>query len=176
MSVQEQLEKTMTSSFYANPSYMNGGSFTIYSGSRRQRGGGFLGSLRSVMKPVGQNIIKGVKAIARNKAVQDIAKAAAQTGTQLLANVAVDALHGQDIRDSFSNRGKQAALNILTGDNDSPPSKKRKMIVNNNSSYVNTQEAPSRKLKQKKGKTIVRKNYRRQKRLSRAELNRKDLF
>ena len=155
---------------------MNGGSFTIYSGSRRQRGGGFLGSLRNVMKPVGQNLIRGVKAIAKNKAVQDIAKAAAQTGTQLLANVAVDALHGQNIRDSFTNRGKQAALNLLSGENDSPPKKKRKVIVNDNSSYVNTKKSSSQKLKQKNRPTVVRKNHRRVKRLSRAELNRKDLF
>ena len=74
----------MAYNFYSGPSHMNGGSFTIYAGSRRQRGGGFLGSLRSVVTPVGRNIWKGMKSVARSKTFQNIAKTAARKGADVL--------------------------------------------------------------------------------------------
>ena len=150
---------------------MNGGAFTIYSGSRRQRGGGFLGSLRSIMAPVGRNLVKGVKSIARNKTVQDIAKMVGRKGTEALANVAVDALQGRNIRDSFSERSKRAALEALTGDVGPPASKKRRVTVKRKSN-VKTQA----QLKQKRGSPVFKKSNRGKRRLSRAELNRKNLF
>lgn len=151
---------------------MTGGAFTIYSGSRRQRGGGFLGSFRKIMAPVGRNMVKGIKTIAKNKTVQEIAKAAAQKGAEVLTNVAVDALQGQHIGHSLGQRTKQAALDALTGQSSSsaPVAKKRKVTVK--SSYINT----SKKLKQKKRLGRKRKVTRGKKRLSRAELNRKELF
>ena len=163
----------MASAFYANPSYMSGGSFTIYSGSRRQRGGGFLGSMRNIMAPVGRNVLRGLKTAASNKTVQKIAKAAARKGTEVLAGVAVDALQGRDIRESINSRAKQAALEALTG-NSEPAPKRRKVSIKSQpkSSYVNTEK----KLKQKSRLAKVVKSSRRKKRLSRAELNRKDLF
>ena len=150
---------------------MSGGAFTIYSGTRRQKGGGILGSIRKVMSPVGRNMLKGIKTIAKNKTVRDIAKVAAQKGAEVLTNVAVDALQGQHIGQSLGQRTKQAALEALTGNASSnePAQKRRKVTVK--SSYINT----SKKLKQKKG--LKRKKITRgKKRLSRAELNRKQLF
>ena len=47
------------SNFYAAPSHMAGG-FTIYSGSRRQRGGNLLGSLGRLLVPAGKAIVKRV--------------------------------------------------------------------------------------------------------------------
>lgn len=166
-----------SSTFYASPSYMNGGAFTVYSGSRRQKGGGFLGSLRSIMAPVGRNLVKGVQNIARNKTVQDLAKTVARKGTEALANVAVDALQGRNIREAFSDRSKRAALEALTGDVTShPPQKKRRVSIKKqvkNNPYI----ASGNGFKQKKRLQVVKQKFRRgKKRLSRAELNRKDLF
>ena len=47
------------SNFYAGPSRMTGG-FTIYSGSRRQRGGNLLGTLGGLMIPAGKVLAKGI--------------------------------------------------------------------------------------------------------------------
>ena len=162
----------MSSTFYSAPTYMSGGAFTIYSGSRRQKGGGFLGSMRKMISPVGRNMLKGMKAIARNKTVRDMAKVAARKGAEVLTNVAVDALQGQHIGQSLGRRAKQAALESLTGNipSDEPAPKRRRVAVN--SSYVNT----SKKLKQKKSLRGKKKLTRGKKRLSRAELNRKELF
>ena len=162
----------MTSSFYTGPSYMNGGAFTIYSGSRRQRGGGFMGSIRSMMAPVGRNVLKGMKSIAKNKAIQKVAKVAAQKGAEILTGVAVDALQGQNIGDSFGARTRQVALNTLTGNASAnePRPKKRKVTVK--AAYINS----NKKLKQKKVSVRKKKLTRGKKRLSRAELNRKELF
>jgi len=163
----------MASGFYTSPSYMNGGSFTIYSGSRRQRGGSFmgsmrnaLGSVRSAMRPVGRNIAKGFKSIVKNKTVQDIAKKAAQKGAEVLTGVAVDALQGRNARESLEERAKQATLNALIGE-DEPRAKKRKVMIKSSSVVqgLKQNKTPHRK-HNKKGK----------KRLSRAKLNRKDLF
>ena len=162
----------MSSAFYSTPTYMSGGAFTIYSGTRRQKGGGFFGSIRKVISPVGRNMLKGIKTIARNKTVQDIAKVAARKGAEVLTNVAVDALQGQHIGRSLGQRTKQAALETLTGNTSSiePAPKRRKVTVK--SAYINT----STKLKQKKGLKRKKKITRGKKRLSRAELNRKQLF
>ena len=53
---------------------MSGGSFTIYSGARRQQGGAFLGSLRRFMAPIGRTAWSGMKSLARNKTVRSVAK------------------------------------------------------------------------------------------------------
>lgn len=161
----------MSSTFYAAPTYMSGGAFTIYSGARRQKGGGFLGSLRKVISPVGRNMVKGLKTIARNKTVRDIAKVAARKGAEVLTNVAVDALQGQHIGQSLGRRTKQAALETLTGNASNEPAPKRRKVTVK-SSYINT----SQKLKQKKRIGRKKQLTRGKKRLSRAELNRKQLF
>jgi len=155
----------MSANFYSAPTYMSGGAFTIYSGSRRQMGGGFLGSLRSAMAPMGRNILKGFKSLARNKTVQDIAKTAAQKGAEVLTGVAVDALQGQNIGQSLEARSKRAALEALIG-NKEPVAKRRKVTIKS--------EKSKKVFKQKNG--IKRKNKSSKGKLSRAELNRRELF
>ena len=55
------------SNFYAAPSHMTGG-FTIYSGSRRQRGGFLLGSLGKLLIPAGKALAKRIGAKAAEMA------------------------------------------------------------------------------------------------------------
>ena len=55
------------SNFYAAPSHMTGG-FTIYSGSRRQRGGFLLGSLSKLLIPAGKALAKRIGAKAAEMA------------------------------------------------------------------------------------------------------------
>ena len=117
----------MSSNFYAAPSYMSGGSFTIYSGSRRQRGGGFLGSMKRYMAPIGRTAFKGMKSLARNKVVRNLAKQAAQKGTEVLAGAAVDALQGRNLGEALRERGREVALKSLTGGPPQRSSSKRKL-------------------------------------------------
>ena len=137
----------MAAEFYARPSYMNGGAFTIYSGSRRQKGGGILGSIRNALMPAGRTAMKALKSLARNKTVRGLAKQAVKRGTQVLTNVAVDALQGQDIGQSFKRHGKEAALQAIVGDDE------------DEEDY----EAPPKKRRKKKSKKLKQSNRRRQK-------------
>ena len=147
-----------------------GGAFTIYSGSRRQRGGGFLGSLRRSLAPIGRQAFRGIKTIAKkvaaNKTVRQVAKKAAQQGAEILGNVAVDALTGRDVGQSIKQHTQQAALRAIVGDNVPPPPPR---------------QSSSNKLKQRKrlapvSNTFTARKRRRINNLSRASLNRQDLF
>ena len=166
----------MTNNFYSAPSSMTGG-YIVYGGYRRQRGAGLFGSFRNFMAPIGKQALSGVKAIARNKAVQDIAKKAAMKGAEVLTGVAVDALQGQNIGDSLKNRSRQAALETLTGQSSTPihnRGRKRKAAKSKNRQV--------KRFKQKKrmgpAKTILNTPPAKKRRtsLSRAALNRKKLF
>lgn len=167
----------MSVEFYARPTFMSGGKYQVYSGGPLQRGGGILSSMRSYLAPMGSKALQGMKAIARNKTVQSIAKKAAERGAEVLTGVAVDALQGRDVGNSFKERSRQAALDTLTG----------------NSSNTSARPKPRKKLKQKKGRkrlastkqiasaplakkkrTLAKKKY--HKSLSRASLNRSELF
>ena len=158
----------MASNFYAAPSYMTGG-YAVYGGYRRQRGAGILGSFRNFMAPIGRQALQGIKSIARNKTVRDIAKQAAAKGAEVLTGVAVDALQGRNIGESFRERGREAALRTLTGQSGPTPGQKKRK--------------KSKKLKQKKrmlpAKSLLQgppAKKRRHNKLSRAALNRKKLF
>ena len=103
----------MIDSFYSQPSRK---SFVVYSGGYvHQRGGGVFGSFRKFMAPVGRSALSGLKAVARNKTVQDIAKKAATKGAEVLTGVAVDALQGRNVHESLKERSRDAALEALTG-------------------------------------------------------------
>lgn len=157
----------MSANFYAKPTYMSGGAFTIYSGSRRQIGGGFLGSIRKAMAPIGRTALQGLKTIARNKTVRGIAKQAAKRGADVLANVAVDALQGRDIGQSFRERGKEAALGALVGEpsGQATPKRRRSAKLKQRTSVPSSQIKSSRGRKRRRGNN-----------LSRAALNRDTLF
>ncbi|MEL7307315.1 MAG: hypothetical protein AAGK05_05200 [Pseudomonadota bacterium] len=160
----------MSIEFYARPTFMSGGNYRVYAGGPFQRGGGILSSIRSYLAPMGSKALQGIKTIARNKTVQNIARKAAEKGAEVLTSVAVDALQGHDVGNSFKERSRQMALNTLTG----------------NSSNASYQPTRRKKLKQKRGKKrlpstkriasepLAKKN--RVRPLSRAKLNRSQLF
>ena len=166
--------------FYTTPTNLSGG-YIVYKGSRRQRGAGIFGSLRQYMSPIGRQALQGIKKIARNKTVQNIAKKAAAKGAEVLTTVAVDALHGRDVGESLRERSREAALRALTGDASAqaPPSRKRKA-----SSAGRRSRKRAKKLKQRKrlgpAKQILQgpppKRRRQGTGLSRAALNRRSLF
>lgn len=85
---------------YSGPTYGSSG-FPIFSGSRRQVGGGVLGSIARLVTPVLKRV--GVPLLKR------VGKNLLDVGT----NVAADALGGRNIRDSFQQHGRAAAYNAL---------------------------------------------------------------
>ena len=117
----------MSANFYSIPSNQVGG-YIVYGSQRRQRGAGVFGSFRKFMAPVGKQALAGVKSIAKNKTVQEIAKKAAAKSAEVLTGVAVDALQGRNVHESFKERSRTAALEALTGKSLEPTvvTKKRK--------------------------------------------------
>lgn len=175
----------MNSNFYSAPSTMAGG-YTVYGGYRRQRGAGVFGSFRKYMAPIGRQALsgmktvgkhaaRGVKKLAKNKLVQNIAKKAAETGAEVLTGVAVDALQGRNVGESLKSRGREVLMNKLTGDaHDPAPSPPRRKS-----------RKSTKKLKQKKRSASANSfkqgpppppTKKRRRVLSRAALNRKQLF
>ena len=89
-----------TAHFYSQPSYVGAG-FPIFSGSRRQRGGGVLGSLARLVLPAVKSVGKAlvpqvvglagdvVKSVSRG---ENIGTAIRRQGTRRLANVGRAAL------------------------------------------------------------------------------------
>ena len=68
-----------TARFYSQPSYIGGGGFPVFAGSRRQRGGGILGSLAKLVLPVVKSVRKSVLRSAGNEAfglARDVAESA----------------------------------------------------------------------------------------------------
>ena len=145
------LEKVNMAAFYANPSYMTGGNYIVYSGARRQRGGAFLSSFKSAIAPLGRgllsgakvagrhmlsgakyagkNVISGIKKAAKNKTVRQIAKQAVQKGSEIAASAAVDALQGRNLNEALRERSREVALKTLTGqDSNMPLRRKRKRV------------------------------------------------
>ena len=135
----------MSAGFYSQPSYMHGGGplYSIYTGTRRQRGGSFFGSMRKYVAPMGRTAIhgfktaarttargvraagrltaRGIKAAAKNKVVQNVAQKALEQGVMLGTNVAVDALQGRNVGDSLKRHSTQQALDVLTGSSTTTP-------------------------------------------------------
>lgn len=177
----------MDVAFYSRPTYMTGGVLPVYSGRRRFRGGGIFSSIRTALAPIGRQVLQGVKTIAKNSTVRNFAKEVGKRGTQVLANVAVDALQGRNVGEAFKERSRQAALTALTGE-DLEPMDVSEPIAPVYEPTVKSSQSSSRAKKQvfalkqnKRTPSIqaVRKaalTKRKAKRLSRAALNRKDLF
>ena len=173
----------MSANFYAGPSHMLGGAFTIYSGTRRQRGGSFFGSLKKIMVPVGQSAVRGLKAAARNPMVQSAAKRVLEQGIALGTNVAVDALQGRNVGESIRERAREGALQALTGTptGSAPtqtPKRKRKRprkLKQRKATPVHatSHQPPAKRRKTSRSQTAVKK---RKRSLSRAALNREELF
>jgi hypothetical protein len=134
-----------------------------------------MGSFRKYMAPIGRQAFKGIKQVARSKTMRRIGKAAAAKGAEVLTGVAVDALTGQNVGESFKNRTRDVALRTLTGEEEQqqqqqrrrqPQGRKRhiqklKQTTNTANHITSTARTPSRKKRR-----II----------SRAALNRNSLF
>ena len=159
----------MSDAFYSAPSYMSGG-YIVYGERRRQRGAGIMGSFRKYMAPIGRQAFKGIKQVARSKTMRRIGKAAAAKGAEVLTGVAVDALTGQNVGESFKNRTRDVALRTLTGEEQQqrrqPQGRKRhiqklKQTPNTSNLITSTARAPP---------------WKKRRIISRAALNRNSLF
>ena len=90
-----------TAAFYSQPTYVQrGGGLPVYSGSRRQRGGSVLGSLKSMFMP----IIDNIKASAIKNAKQE--------AWGLAKGLAWDAFRGKNMANSFKERGLHHAKQL----------------------------------------------------------------
>ena len=88
-----------TAQFYSRPSFAfrgGVGGFHVFSGSRRQRGGSFLGSLKKFFFPIAKNLGSQV----------------ASQGIGLVSDIANDAMTGKNIKDAIKTRGKASAINF----------------------------------------------------------------
>ena len=88
-----------TSQFYSRPSYAfrgGAGGFHVFSGSRRQRGGSFLGALKKFFFPI-------AKSLGRQLLSQ---------GVGLASELANDAMSGKNLKDAIKTRGKASAINF----------------------------------------------------------------
>ena len=91
-----------TARFYSQPSYVGGG-FPVFSGSRRQRGGGIFGALAKMVLPVLKNVGSSVLRTAGREAVG------------LASDVAQSALSGQGlsgIRQTLQQQGLKRLRNV----------------------------------------------------------------
>lgn len=175
-------------SFYSAPSGMAGG-YIIYGGYRRQRGAGMFGSFRNYIAPAGKHIVSGlgkatldaigktamdgVKQASKSDIVRDIAKKAGETGAQVLSGVALDALQGKNVGESVQRRSKEMLmnkLNSLGAPLRRPPAKKAKKKLKQRKRRALSSSPP-----QKQGPPPAKKR-RQQRSISRAALNRKELF
>ena len=81
-----------TASFYAQPSY--GGGFPIFSGSRRQRGGGIFGALARIALPFAKRV------------GSSLLKNGVRQAVGLAQDVASDVVAGKNIGQSIKSQGK----------------------------------------------------------------------
>ena len=89
-----------TAAFYSRPSYQSGSGFPVFSGSRRQRGGGILGSIAKSVLP------------ALKSAGKAVGKRAMRQAVGFASDVAGDVLAGKNIAQSLKSRGKSRMLDI----------------------------------------------------------------
>ena len=84
-----------TANFYSQPSY-HGGGFPIFTGARRQRGGGIFGALKTMLMPIAKSALKrGLKG-------------AVNVGM----NVANDMIEGKNFKQSITQHGKRELKNV----------------------------------------------------------------
>ena len=113
-----------TAIFYSQPTYVQrGAGLPVYSGSRRQRGGSILGSLKSMVMPFFNNI--------KNAAINR----AKQGAWNLAKGVAWDTIRGKNVVDSVKSRGihevkelGKGTLSDVTGIVTAPIKRKRQAI------------------------------------------------
>lgn len=99
--VQSITNMDRTAAFYASPTYVQrGGGVPIFSGSRRQRGGGILGAIKNFFMP----LLQGVK--------QKVINRAKSEAWGLAKNVAMDAMRGRNVGQSLKTHGLQSAKRL----------------------------------------------------------------
>lgn len=85
----------LTANFYSRPSNeFRGGSYPIFTGSRRQRGGGIFGTLAKFFAPIAKNIGKSLLA----------------NTVSFAKDVVVDTAKGNNFKDSLKKHGKRNAI------------------------------------------------------------------
>ena len=85
-----------TAQFYSQPTYARGGGMPVFSGSRRQRGGGVLGALKGFFMPM----------------LSRLGKRGAQAAMNVASNVVGDVISGRNVKTSFKQHGLQAAKRL----------------------------------------------------------------
>lgn len=135
------------------------------------------------VKRTGRTAVKGAKSLAKNKTFRNIAKLAATKGAEVLTSVAVDALQGRNVGESFKDRGREVALRSLGAAETSSPRSSTPLSKRKQKRVINQEIKRLRKLKQNKRPAAddihfvaPPKKRRRPRGLSRAALNRRQLF
>ena len=82
-----------TARFYSRPSYVGGINIPVYSGSRRQTGGGVFGSIKRAIVPT----------------LKTAGKEMGKQALGLFTDVAQDVLSGENLGDSIKQRAKERA-------------------------------------------------------------------
>lgn len=93
------MSKTMdhTTAFYSSPSYrFHGAGMPVFSGSRRQRGGSILGSLKSLITPV----------------LGKVGQVAKKEAFGFAKDMLGDVMAGRNIRQSLKTRGLNRLKNV----------------------------------------------------------------
>ena len=87
--------------FYSKPSYhYQGVGFPVYSGSRRQRGGGILGAIKSFFMPILKSF--GKKALVKGKSA----------AIGFAKDMITDKIMGRDMKESFKKNATNRALRL----------------------------------------------------------------
>lgn len=84
-----------------------------------------FGSFRNYLAPIGRQALSDEKKLASNKTVSKIAQKAAETGAEVLTGVAVDALKGRNVGESFRERRPETLVKKLTDGPAAPALKSR---------------------------------------------------
>ena len=86
-----------TAAFYSRPSHdFRGGSFNVFAGSRRQRGGSIFGTLKNMFMPVAKTL----------------GPAALAAGVGLAQDVMRDRASGKSFKDAMLQHGKRRGLDL----------------------------------------------------------------
>ena len=86
-----------TALFYSRPSHeFRGGAFNVFTGARRQRGGGIFGALKNFFLPIAKNLGRSLFS----------------TGVGLASDLARDTMEGKNFKKSLMERGKSRALDF----------------------------------------------------------------
>lgn len=133
-----------TAAFYSRPSYLSGAG-AVFSGARRQRGGSILGALKSVVKPIANNLGNSLKTNALGFA----------------KDVVGDIVRGRNVKDTLLSRGKERGLKALKQTFTGPPSKKKKTAKRLSGKRVRQRGRGKRRIPRKRSSRKRRKSHKR---------------